>query len=126
SVGTLFIQPRVSDQTGAVRLLDDVLGLRWAVLAWNNDPKRLLSKEAVADLERLGTVFVQAVPEVQRPWAAERASEGVLTIGDAQGRLKKWFDDKPVSVLFVRPDRVVAAESLAVQAVDTAERLLDA
>ncbi|TWG94997.1 3-(3-hydroxy-phenyl)propionate hydroxylase [Nocardioides sp. J9] len=126
SVGTLFIQPRVSDETGAVRLLDDVLGLRWAVLAWNNDPKRLLSKEAVADLERLGTVFVQAVPEVQRPWAAERASEGVLTIGDAQGRLKKWFDDKPVSVLFVRPDRVVAAESLAVQAVDTAERLLDA
>lgn len=126
SVGTLFIQPKVTDDSGALRRLDDVLGLNWAVLMWNNDPKRLLPKETVADLERLGAVFVQAVPDVQREWAAANASEGVLTIGDAQGRLKKWFDDKPISVLFLRPDRVIAAECLAVEAEDVAAELLQA
>ncbi|KAB8183673.1 bifunctional 3-(3-hydroxy-phenyl)propionate/3-hydroxycinnamic acid hydroxylase [Microbispora catharanthi] len=126
SAGRLFIQPKVSAPDGAVKLLDDVIGLRWAVLAWNNDPRRLLSEKSVEALERLGAAFVQAVPEVQREWTAANASDGVTVIGDALGRVKKWFDDKPYSVLFLRPDRVIAAECLAVEADRTTEKLLDA
>ena len=45
---------------------------------------------------------------------------------DAQGRLKAWFDTVPSGVLFIRPDRVVAAECLAGGADDTARRVLRA
>jgi 3-(3-hydroxy-phenyl)propionate hydroxylase len=33
----------------------------------------------------------------------------VLTVGDEQGRLKDWFSAQGKSVVFVRPDRFVAA-----------------
>jgi 3-(3-hydroxy-phenyl)propionate hydroxylase len=126
SVGQLFIQPNVTLPDGAVSRLDDAIGLNWAVLAWNNDPTRLLEKETVADLERLGAVFIQVVPEVQRPWAVTTASADTIVLGDVQGRIKQWFDDKPVSTLFLRPDRVIAAECLAVEAPETAAALLEA
>lgn len=126
SAGKLFIQPRVSGPDDTVRLLDDVIGPRWAVIAWNNDPKRLLSGEHVEALERIGAVLVTAVPEVQRGWAAEHASDGVLALGDAMGRVKKWFDVRAYGVLFIRPDRVIAAECLATDADETAEALLAA
>ena len=35
--------------------------------------------------------------------------EGVLTVGDEQGRIKEWFSPQGKSVVFVRPDRFVAA-----------------
>lgn len=126
SVGTLFIQPNVSLPDGSPARLDDAIGLNWAVLAWNNDPTRLLEKETVADLKRLGAVFVQVVPEVQREWAITTASADTIVLGDVQGRIKQWFDDKPISTLFLRPDRVVAAECLAVEAPETAAAVLEA
>ena len=126
SAGKLFIQPRVSGPDGTVKLLDDVIGPRWAVIAWNNDPKRLLTAGHAAALERIGAVLVTVVPEVQRGWAGAHASDGVLAIGDAAGRVKKWFDVRPYGVLFIRPDRVIAAECLAMEADATAEKLLAA
>lgn len=126
TVGRLFIQPNVTLADGSVKRLDDAIGLNWAVLAWNNDPTRLLSKEKVADLKRLGAVFIQVVPEVQRAWAVEHASDDTVVLGDVQGRLKKWFDDKPISTLFLRPDRVVAAECLAIEAEEIAAQVLKA
>ena len=126
SVGTLFIQPNVTLPDGTVSRLDDAIGLNWALLAWNNDPTRLLGKETVADLKRLGAVFIQVVPEVQRQWAADAAGADTIVLGDVQGRIKQWFDDKPVSTLFLRPDRVIAAECLAVEAPETATAVLAA
>ncbi|WP_207946791.1 bifunctional 3-(3-hydroxy-phenyl)propionate/3-hydroxycinnamic acid hydroxylase [Actinomadura sp. 7K507] len=126
SAGRLFIQPKVAAPDGAVKLLDDVIGPRWAVLAWNNGPHRILSEKSAEALGRIGAVLVQVVPEVQRDWAAADAPDGVMVIGDALGQVKKWFDDKPSSVLFLRPDRVIAAECMAVEADQTTEKLLDA
>lgn len=126
SVGRLFVQPFVTLADGTRARLDDAIGLHWAVLAWNNDPTRLLDKEAVADLQRLGAVFVQVVPEVQRAWAAANAGADTTVLGDVDGRIKRWFDDKPVSTLFLRPDRVIAAECLAIEAPETAAAVLAA
>ncbi|WP_329254659.1 bifunctional 3-(3-hydroxy-phenyl)propionate/3-hydroxycinnamic acid hydroxylase [Actinoallomurus sp. NBC_01490] len=126
SAGKLFIQPKVSGPDGTVRLLDDVLGPRWAVIAWNNDPRRLLTAEHADALTRIGAVLVTAVPEVQRGWASAHAGDGVLAIGDAAGRIKEWFDVRPYGVLFIRPDRVIAAECLAIEADATTDKLLAA
>lgn len=126
ATGKLFIQPRLSGPDGRIALLDDHVGYQWTVLAWNNDPLRLLSAETAAAFDRLGTVFATGVPEVQRAWTQDRATEGVTVLGDAQGRLKAWFDTVPSGVLFIRPDRVVAAECLAGGADDTARRVLRA
>lgn len=124
AVGTLFPQPRIHDSTGRRLLLDDAFGYHWLVLTWGNDPLRLLGDEQVKAFQRLGARFVQVVPEVQRTWQCEHTSPGVDVIGDVDGRLKAWFDTKDTSVAFVRPDRVIAGECLALDADATARALL--
>ena len=47
-VGTLFIQPRVDTREQQNVLLDDVIGPGFAILAWNNDPRRLLGEQEFA------------------------------------------------------------------------------
>lgn len=126
ATGKLFIQPKLSGPGGKVALMDDLIGYNWTILAWNNDPLRLISAETAEAFRRLGAEFVSAVPEVQREWTQENVTEGVTVLGDAQGRLKQWFDNKPFGVLFIRPDRVVAAECIAGTADDTAQRVLRA
>ncbi|WP_375055949.1 bifunctional 3-(3-hydroxy-phenyl)propionate/3-hydroxycinnamic acid hydroxylase [Zobellella sp. DQSA1] len=105
-VGKLFIQPRVrlGEQ---VLLLDDIIGRRFAVVAWGTDPSYGLSAEELAYWQRLGTCFIQVVPSVQLQAEASLA-EGVIRIGDESGRLKEWFGRYPASIAVLRPDRFVA------------------
>ena len=107
-VGRMFIQPRVTTGAGDTVRLDDVIGLNFAVLAWGTDPTFNLSKEARAFWERLGAKFITVKPQVQMAHGSD-AREGVITLGDAQGRLKEWFGKQTKSIVFVRPDRFVAA-----------------
>jgi 3-(3-hydroxy-phenyl)propionate hydroxylase len=107
-VGRMFIQPRVLCEDGRTRLLDDVIGLRFAVLAWGTDPTWDLTPEARTFWERLGTVFISARPAVQMPHTAD-VSAGVVRVGDLGNRLKDWFTKWPHSVVFLRPDRFVGA-----------------
>ena len=87
ATGKLFIQPRLSGPDGHVALMDDLVGYRWTILAWNNDPKRLLSAGTVAAFERLGTVFVTGVPEVQRAWTQEQLRSYLTDAGFADIRV---------------------------------------
>ncbi|OXS15727.1 3-(3-hydroxyphenyl)propionate hydroxylase [Zobellella denitrificans] len=105
-VGKLFIQPKVrlGEQ---VLLLDEVIGRRFAVIAWGTDPTYGLSAEELAHWQRLGTRFIQVVPSVQLQAEASLA-EGVIRIGDESGRLKEWFGRYPASIAVLRPDRFVA------------------
>ncbi|ATG75775.1 3-(3-hydroxyphenyl)propionate hydroxylase [Zobellella denitrificans] len=105
-VGKLFIQPKVrlGEQ---VLLLDEVIGRRFAVIAWGTDPTYGLSAEELAHWQRLGTRFIQVVPSVQLQAEASLA-EGVVRIGDESGRLKEWFGRYPASIAVLRPDRFVA------------------
>jgi len=116
-VGLQFIQPRVNtaDREGA--LLDEVTGHWWTIAAWGNDPARLLSADDLAAAERLGIRLVAFFPETQRRWAEERfAGSPSIVVGDTSGALKDWFDVRACGFVVLRPDRFVAAASLAQQA----------
>ncbi|MCP3728659.1 bifunctional 3-(3-hydroxy-phenyl)propionate/3-hydroxycinnamic acid hydroxylase [Paraburkholderia sp. CNPSo 3272] len=106
-VGRMFIQPRVRLADGRVVRLDDAIGNGFAVLAWGADPTFGLTPQARALWERLGARFVFAKPDVQLEYADD-VTEGVLALGDVQGRLKEWFSRLPESVVLLRPDRFVA------------------
>jgi 3-(3-hydroxy-phenyl)propionate hydroxylase len=107
-VGRMFIQPRVLCEDGGTRLLDDVIGLRFAVISWGTDPTWGMSAEARAFWERIGAVFVSARPAVQMPHAGD-VPPGVIRVGDVGNRLKDWFARWPQSVVLLRPDRFVGA-----------------
>ncbi|MEX3692300.1 bifunctional 3-(3-hydroxy-phenyl)propionate/3-hydroxycinnamic acid hydroxylase [Paraburkholderia sp. BR14263] len=107
-VGRMFIQPRVRLADGRVVRLDDAIGNGFAVLAWGADPTFGLTPQARALWERLGARFIFAKPDVQLEYADD-VPEGVLALGDVQGRLKEWFSRLPESVVLLRPDRFVAA-----------------
>lgn len=117
-VGRLFIQPRVRTLDGRIQRMDDVIGPNFAIISWGNNPVRYMEPEQVAMWRALGAVFVSIRPDVQlgsRPDATlgfkADTLDGVIEVGDAQGRLKDWFGNWPEPVVFLRPDRVVAATS---------------
>jgi len=115
SVGVQFPQPRVATSSGGGIRLDDVLGRWWSLVLWINDPVALLDDGTRKDLDLLGARLITVVPEAQRPWAEAHAGDGVVVVGDATGRLKQWFDTRPVGAVLLRPDRFVAGACLAQQ-----------
>jgi 3-(3-hydroxy-phenyl)propionate hydroxylase len=128
-VGLQFIQPRVNTAEATGVLLDDVLGDWWAVAAWGNSPARLLGPDDLALAERLGIRLVSFMPETQRGWAEDRFRDGpasVTVVGDVDGRLKDWFDARACGVVFLRPDRFVAAACLSQQASEALRAVLTA
>lgn len=125
--GTLFIQPRVDTRTGTDLLLDDVIGTGFAVLAWNNNPRILLGEDAFARWTALGASFIAVRPSTQLHWTPPgQADDPAITIvGDRTGELKAWFDLHSESVLFLRPDRCVAAACIAQRAPEVSTRLFE-
>jgi 3-(3-hydroxy-phenyl)propionate hydroxylase len=103
----MFIQPRVRTVDGSVVRLDDALGNRFAIIGWGSDPTFGLSPLARETWQRLGGCFVIAKPDTQLAFHDD-VPEGVIAIGDVQGRLKEWFSRVPESVVLLRPDRFVA------------------
>ncbi|MGW6333563.1 bifunctional 3-(3-hydroxy-phenyl)propionate/3-hydroxycinnamic acid hydroxylase [Nocardia rhamnosiphila] len=112
AVGTLFVQPRVATRAQPAVLLDDALGAWFAVLCWNNDPRKVLGEEEFELWKALGARFVEARPATQLHWTGHDDPD-VLVVGDSTGALKKWFDAQLDSVLFLRPDRCIAGASIA-------------
>ncbi|MCG5434211.1 bifunctional 3-(3-hydroxy-phenyl)propionate/3-hydroxycinnamic acid hydroxylase [Mycobacterium sp. MYCO198283] len=119
--GTLFIQPRVDTRARENVLLDDVLGAGPAVLCWNNDPRALLGP-AFGRWKALGARFVAARPSTQLHWTGHDDPD-VVVVGDRTGALKQFFDAHAESVLFLRPDRCIAAACIAQQAPEVSEAL---
>ncbi len=128
AVGTLFIQPRVDTRDAANVLLDDVIGPGFAVLCWNNDPRRLLGEQAFAQWKSLGASFIAARPITQLHWRADDAAEDpdVIVVGDRTGALKGFFDGHTDSVLFLRPDRCIAGACIAQRSPELSAALFDA
>jgi len=110
-VGTQFIQPLVREVDGADRLLDDVIGYRWAVLQWGGDPTRHMTEDELELLRDLDAVAISLRPLSQVPNQEE--SGACVVLGDTTGRIKRWFDGRPTSCIVLRPDRFVAAGGLA-------------
>lgn len=124
-VGTLFIQPRVDTRDRQDVLLDDVLGSWFAVLCWNNNPRKILGDVAFANWKALGARFFALRPATQLHWAGHDDPD-VIVVGDRHGGLKSWFDTHSESVLFLRPDRCVAGACIAQRAPDLSAALIDA
>lgn len=110
--GTLFIQPNVDTRDTQNILLDEVLGTGFAVLAWNNNPRALLGDATFARWKELGANLIEARPNTQLHWTGHDDPD-VTIVGDRTGALKKFFDAHAESVLFIRPDRCIAAACLA-------------
>ncbi|OBI93417.1 3-(3-hydroxyphenyl)propionate hydroxylase [Mycobacterium alsense] len=123
-VGTLFIQPRVDTRTERNVLLDDVLGDWFAVLCWNNNPRKILGEEAFASWKAVGARFVALRPLTQLHWPGHDDPD-VVVVGDRDGAVKAWFDIRPESVLFLRPDRCVAGACIAQLAPELSAGVLD-
>lgn len=110
-VGKIFVQPTVSTRHQSSAPLDDVIGPWFALIVWNNDPSAILSTEALATLARLDVRLLWARPETQLGWKAPSESEEARILGDTDGTLKNWFDQRQESVVLVRPDRIIAGAS---------------
>lgn len=110
-VGKMFIQPKVTLETGEVTLLDNVIGANFAVIGWGCNPLWGMSEAQIRQWRATGTRFIQVVPEVQIGTPQDR-HDGVIRIGDAQGRLREWFARHNVSLVVMRPDRFVAAVAI--------------
>lgn len=124
-VGTLFIQPRVDTRDQQDVLLDDVLGPWFAVLCWNNNPRKILGETAFANWKALGARFFALRPATQLRWTGHDDPD-VVVVGDRRGDLKSWFDIHAESVLFLRPDRCIAGACIAQRAPDLSAALFDA
>jgi 3-(3-hydroxy-phenyl)propionate hydroxylase len=111
-VGKMFIQPRVDTAVSPGVRLDDVIGPRFAVIAWGVNIHSGRSERARAILERLDAKLICAVPPAQLLYEHARYAANITVVGDAQGRLKDWFDRHAESVVVLRPDRFVGAACL--------------
>lgn len=120
--GTLFIQPRVDTRERQSILLDEILGTGFTILSWNNNPRKLLGEEAFDMWRKLGATFVAARPSTQLNWTGHDDPE-VVIVGDRTGALKTWFDGHPESILFIRPDRCIAAAGIAQLAPELSQQL---
>jgi 3-(3-hydroxy-phenyl)propionate hydroxylase len=121
-VGTLFVQPRVDTREQQNVLLDDVLGPWFAVLCWSNNPRALLGDEVFGRWKALGAKFFVVRPMTQLHWTGHDDPD-VVIVGDRAGGLKAWFDAHTESVLFLRPDRCIAAACIAARAPEVSESL---
>ncbi|MWA07363.1 bifunctional 3-(3-hydroxy-phenyl)propionate/3-hydroxycinnamic acid hydroxylase [Actinomadura sp. LD22] len=122
-VGRQFIQPRVDTRARRGILLDDVLGPWFSLLFWNNDPLAVLDKEAERWLA-LGARLITLRSASQLAWTGDDHPD-VEIVADGTGELKRWFDANRPTVLFLRPDRFVAAACVAQHAQDVSHALAD-
>lgn len=124
AIGSLLPQPRVAAVDGSACLLDDLLGPSWAVLRWGEDPRRSLGPSELATLRRLGARFVTVLPPTQRaPASAAHDAREHRTVVDSEAGLRAWFNANPYPMVFLRPDRVVAAGCQPMDAGNTVHEL---
>lgn len=123
-VGLMFPQPQVMTDTDGEQLLDDAIGNWWSVIVWGNDPHKVLPASSINQLKALGAKLVCVVPQTQRDYLQDRIADDVLVLGDHTGAVKKWFDDRPTPVVFLRPDKFVAGACLVQHAPATLSGIL--
>lgn len=87
-------------------------------------PQDVLPEESLTQLQALCARLVCALPETQRAWAEEYMDDDVLVLSDHTGDIKKWFDDRPTQLVFLRADRFVAGACLLQQAPATLDAIL--
>jgi 3-(3-hydroxy-phenyl)propionate hydroxylase len=82
---------------------------------------------SLARLRELGTRFVEVCPENQlaKPPDPDESDEFVSVV-DESGALREWFNQNLSPIIFIRPDRIVAAACQPQSAENTACQVFDA
>jgi 3-(3-hydroxy-phenyl)propionate hydroxylase len=108
AVGRMFIQPWVETTDGRRAMLDDELGLSFAVIGIHVDPAAVLGAEAAAWWRELGARFVHVLAQRSGPHPDPVAD--VTRVEDVDGAFRDWLLRRPGDCIIVlRPDRYVAA-----------------
>lgn len=123
-VGTQFIQPRVDTADRTDVLLDELIGANWAVVCWGTNPGQAFSADDLITLKALGATLISLRPVTQLH--NDIPGDGTIVAADRTGEIKRWFDDRPTPVVFLRPDRFVAAAGLTQDAPALLDSLLTA
>lgn len=121
--GRMLIQPDVELAAGLRSKLDEVLGPWFAVVGWQQDPQKVLTREDLEVWRRLGAHFVQI--NRSRSGAAGATSvlqSGTVQVEDVDNLFADWIATYHGSMLVVRPDRYVAAQASVSQMPEVAER----
>ena len=107
-IGKMFIQPKMQDRSGKVQLLDEFIGTDFAVIAWGVNPTWGLKPETLAKWKALGVKFIKVIPPEQISTTPQE-NDDVLTLGDSEHAIRAWFGKTNDSMVFLRPDKFVAA-----------------
>lgn len=110
ATGKLFPQPVVITAEGKRIRLDDLIGLRLAVLSWGTDPQTHMSPETRLFWKDRGAALLAIVPTTQLDGFQGTVLPGTSLVGDLNEVLHDWFADQDAdgSVVLLRPDRFVA------------------
>lgn len=109
AVGRMLPQPLLELPDGSRRLLDDLIGNEFAIVAYGPEAQAALdwARDAKFDLQRFSRV---AVVPMRLNWDRNRDDTGIIVGRDVEDRLAPVAHGARSDVLFVlRPDRYVAA-----------------
>lgn len=131
-IGTLCPQPRVDHDGRPDTLLDDIVGIRPALIVTGTILDRALSHPAAARWRRAGGCIValdcpaSCVSARREQSCADTAP--VLAVSDREGVLRNTFTEHGIAGLLVRPDRYIygaarTADDLFALASDWVERV---
>jgi 3-(3-hydroxy-phenyl)propionate hydroxylase len=99
--GYQLLQRPVTLPDGRVGPLDDALGLRFTLVAYDCDPLEVLTPETLTRFTQLGGHVVRIAP----PTTAQSAAPD--SVRDHPGALQHWFTDHALQVALTRPDRYI-------------------
>lgn len=110
SVGRMFIQPDV-EVNGRTAKLDDVLGLRFALIGFDCDPAKDLDEAAAQALDEMGAKVVRVIESRAGEVHHRRPARwpDTTVVEDVANELRPWFHQRGADVVLLRPDRYVAA-----------------
>lgn len=124
-VGKLLVQPMVELRSGERMLLDQVTGPRLTVLQWANDPRLQFSTAMRERLAAFDVRYLAITPQVYTATTSTDADAFTEAV-DVERGLRALFDEIGDTVVFLRPDRIVAATCQPQHAEQTAEAVLRA
>ncbi len=108
--GMLIPQPRVHTTSGEEVLLDELLGLHFAIVGLNVNPRTCLDPSMLPFWDSLPTRFVQVTTSNSRDdqsGTPNTQTDLVIQIIDSESQLANWFARYRNTIAIVRPDRYV-------------------
>ena len=125
ATGKLFPQPEIVTADRGMQRLDDVIGLKFAIVSWGCDPQQHLSDEMRRYWTDMEATLLLVVPPTQLRSYRGDVTPGTTLVGDATGALHEWFagQESDGSIILMRPDRVVSG-IVHPQRLDEASRAL--